>query len=165
MASGDLLAAFSPLGYEPPATVYALLGVRNQHPTLAFDTTTQWTAIWTCPRMPTNYAGGNLVVSVLWSAATATTGTIGWGVTFERILAGTLDIDADNWATEQIVTAATVPGTSGVATLTSVTCTAGSTGTSSVSAGDAFRLRVRRDVANDTAAGNAELLAVSIKEA
>lgn len=164
MASGDLLAALSPRDYEPPATLYALLGVRNQHPTLVFDSATQWTAVWTVPRMPTNYAGGNLVVAVLWSAV-PTTGNVGWGATFERMLAGTLDIDADNWATEQIITATTVSGTSGVELLTSVTCTAGAAGTSSVAAGDAFRLRLRRDVATDTAAGNAEVLAVSVKEA
>lgn len=164
MASGDLLAAFSPLNYEPPASLYALLSVRNQHPTLVFDSATQWTAVWTCPRMPTNYAGGNLVVAVLWSAV-PTTGNVGFGSTFERVLAGTLDIDADNWATEQIITATTVSGTSGISLLTTVTHTAGATGTSSVAAGDAFRLRIRRDVATDTAAGNAEVLAVSVKEA
>lgn len=164
MASGDLLASFSPQSYEPPATLYALLSVRNQHPVLVFDSATQWTAIWTWPRMPTNYAGGNLVVAVLWSAV-PTTGNVGFGVTFERILAGTLDIDADNWATEQIITATTVSATSGVTLLTTVTCTAGAAGTSSVAAGDAFRLRLRRDVATDTAAGNAEVVAVSVKEA
>jgi hypothetical protein len=34
----------------------------------------------------------------------------------------------------------------------------------SVAVGEAFRLRIRRDVTNDTAAGDAELLAVEVKE-
>jgi hypothetical protein len=55
MASGDTLAIFDPLGYEPTATNYATIGSRNQHPTLDFDTTTQETAIWTGV-MPANYA-------------------------------------------------------------------------------------------------------------
>jgi len=164
MASGDTLAIFTPAGYEPPATSYATFNVRNQHPVLDFDTTVQETAIWT-GKMPQNYAGGNIVVHLLWCAATATTGNIGWGVTFEEVLAGTLDIDADSWATEQIVTAATVSGTAGITTSTSVTCTAGAAGTDSVSAGDVFRLRVRRNVATDTAAGDAQLLAVELREA
>lgn len=164
MASGDTLAVFQPQAYEPPATNYATLGVRNQHPVLEFDTTTQETAIWT-GRMPRNYAGGNITVYVSWAAASATTGTVGWDVTFERIDAGTLDVDADSFATAQTVTAATVSGTSGVTSTTNVVCTAGSTGTDSVAAGELYRLRVRRDVANDTATGDAQLLGVEVKEA
>lgn len=164
MASGELIAIFAPLGYEPPLANYAQIGVRNGHPTLDFDTTTQEVAIWSGV-MPPSYAGGNLVVAVIWCAATATTGTIGWDVTFERIDAGTLDIDADSFATAQTVTATTVPAASGVTAATSVTCTAGSTGTDSIAAGDPFRLRIRRDVANDNAAGDAQALIVTVKEA
>lgn len=164
MASGNTLAVFLPAGYEPPASNYATLNVRNQHPVLEFDTTTQETAIWSS-FMPANYAGGNLIVTVVWAAASATSGTIGWDATFERIDAGTLDVDADSFATAQTITAATVSGTSGVTSATTVTCTAGSTGTDSIAALDAFRLRIRRDVANDTATGDAHLLRVVVSEA
>jgi hypothetical protein len=164
MASGNTLAVVSPVAYEPPASAFATFNVRNLHPVLEFDTTTQWTAIWTF-QMPQHYAGGNLKVLVRWAAASATTGTIGWDVTFERIDAGTLDTDADSFATAQTVTAATVNAASGVTSVTEVTCTAGSTGTDSIAAGDLCRIRVRRDVANDTATGNAQLFAVEIREA
>lgn len=163
MASGDVLAVATPLGYEPTATNYATIGVRNLHPILEFDSATQETAIWTGV-MARHYGGGNITVNVTWCAV-PTTGTVGWGITFERIQAGTLDIDADSFATEQIVTAATVSGTSGIPSTTGVTATAGSTGTDSLAAGEPFRLRVRRDVATDTAAGDAQLLAVEIREA
>jgi predicted secreted Zn-dependent protease len=94
----------------------------------------------------------------------STTGTVGWDVTFEAI--GTAqDTDADGFATAQTITAATVSGTSGVLLVQSVTCTAGAAGTDSVAAGNKFRLRVRRDVANDTAAGDAEIHAVVVREA
>lgn len=163
MASGDTLVVFGPLGYEAPASNYATIGARNQHPTLDFDSATQEIAVWTA-LMPQHYAGGNLTIRVTW-AAVPTTGTVGWDVTFERIDAATLDIDADSFATAQTITAATVSGTSGVTSATSVTATAGSTGTDSIAAGDPFRLRLRRDVANDTAAGDAQVLTVEIREA
>ena len=164
MASGDTLAVLLPLAYEPVASNYATVGFRNVHPVLEFDPSTQETAIWTF-RMPRHYAGGNITVNVLWAAATATTGTIGWDATFERIDTGGLDIDADSFATAQTITAATVSGTSGITSQTSVTCTAGSTGTDSIAAGDTCRLRIRRDVANDTATGDAHLISVEVREA
>jgi hypothetical protein len=163
-ASGDTLAIFVPAGSTPPATNYATFNTRNAHLVLEFDTTTQETILF-AGRMPRNYAGGNLVVSVSWMAATATSGTIGWGITFERDNAANNDLDADAWATEQIITAAAVDAASGKVTVTSVTCTAGATGTASIAAGYDFRLRVRRDVANDTATGDAQLLSVEVKEA
>lgn len=163
MASGNTLAVFLPLAYEPPAANYATVNVRNLHPMLEFDSATQETAIWTS-QMPRHYGGGNITVNVTW-AAVPTSGTVGWDVTFERVDAGTLDIDADSFATAQTITAATVSGTSGITSMTSVTATAGSTGTDSVAAGEVFRLRLRRDVANDTAAGDAQVLSVEVREA
>ena len=164
MASGDTLAIFTPHANQPPATNYATLNVRNGHLVLEFDTTTQEAAIF-AGLMPRNYSGGNIVASVTWMAASAVAGTIGWDVTFERNNDAGPDLDADDWATAQTITAATVNATSGKTTTTSVTITAGAVGTDSVAAGDPFRLRVRRDVANDTAAGDAQLLAVELKEA
>jgi hypothetical protein len=163
-ASGETLAIFVPSASTPPATNYATFNVRNGHLVLEFDTTTQEAAVF-AGRLPRNYSGGNLVVSVSWMAATATSGTIGWGVTFERDNAANNDLDADAWATEQIITAVTVDAASGKVTTSSVTCTAGAAGTASMAAGEDFRLRVRRDVANDTATGDAQLLSVEVKEA
>lgn len=164
MASGDSLAIVTPHSNQPPSTNYATLNTRNGHLVLEFDTTTQETAIF-AGRIPRNYAGGNIVVSVDWMAATATSGTIGWDVTFERDNAANHDLDADAFATAQTITAATVDAASGKVTVTSVTITAGATGTDSLAAGDAFRVRIRRDVANDTATGDAQLLSLELKEA
>ena len=164
MASGDTLAVFDAREAILPATNFPQFVLRNLHPVLAFDTTTQETALfggW----MPSNYAGGNLVVTLIWQAQSAVSGTIGWGVTFERQNIGVLDADVDHFATEQIVTAATVSATSGIRSQSSVTCVAGAAGTDSVAAGEPFRLRVRRNVAVDTATGDAQLTAVVIAEA
>jgi hypothetical protein len=163
-ASGDTLFIATPQANQPPSTNYATLNTRNGHLVLEFDTTTQETAIFS-GKMPRNYAGGNLTVYVSWMAATATTGTGGWGVTFERDAAAGDDMDADSFATEQIVTAATVDGTSGKISVTNVVCTAGAAGTDSIAAGEDFRIRIRRDVATDTATGDLQLLSVEIKEA
>jgi hypothetical protein len=163
MASGDTLAVFTPQANQPPASNFAALAVRNGHLVLAFDTTTQQTAIFSGV-LPRNYGGGGLTVALAWMAASAVSGTIGWGITFERMNPANHDLDADAFATEQIVTAATVDATSGKVTVTTVAITAGAAGTDSLAAGDAFRMRVRRDVANDTAAGDAQLLSAEIKE-
>jgi len=164
MASGDTLAIFGPQANQPPTSSYATLNLRNGHVVLEFDTATQETAIF-ASKMPRHYGGGNVVVYVSWMAATATAGTIGWGVTFERDANAGDDMDVDSWATEQIVTAGTVPASSGVISVTNLTITAGATGTDSIAAGDDYRVRIRRDVATDTAAGDAQLLSVELKEA
>lgn len=163
MASNDTLAVFTPHANQPPSTLYALLAMRNGHLVLEFDDTTQWVAIF-AGKMPRNYAGGGITAYVSWMAKTAITNTGGWDVTFERDADAGDDMDADSFATAQTVTAATVPGTSGVIKVTNVAITAGATGTDSIAAGDDFRLRVRRDVANDTAVGNLQLLSVELKE-
>lgn len=162
-ASGDTLAVFTPQANQPPASNYAALTTRNGHLALAFDTTTQQGASFS-GIMPRNYGGGGITASVDAMAASATSGTIGWGVTFERMNPANHDLDADAYATEQLITPGTVDATSGKVQRNSVAITAGAAGTDSIAAGDAFRVRIRRDVANDTAAGDAHLLSVELKE-
>lgn len=162
MASGETLLVLTPLSNEPPATNYATLNTRNAHPVLEFDTTTQEAAIFTAI-LPRNYAGGGITVYLHWMAASAITGTIGWDVAFERMSDATTDLDADSFATAQTVTAATVPGTTGVVEVTNVAVSNGAN-MDSIAVGESFRLRIRRDVANDSAAGDAQLLAVEMKE-
>jgi len=161
LASGNTLCVFTPYQNEPPTTNYATLDIRNQHPVLDFDDTTGEVAIFTVV-MPRHYAGGGVTVYVHHAASSATTGTIGWLVAFERIGA-VLDLDADSFAADQTVTATTVNGTAGIPNITSVGFTDGAQ-MDSVAAGEAFRLRITRDVASDSAVGDAELIAVEIKE-
>jgi len=160
MASGNTLQGFFPYDNEPPSSNYATAGLRNGHPTLQFDDTTAWSAIFT-GKMPQNYAGSIGVTVYVTATAIATTGTMGWTVEFERMDAAT-DLDADSFASVQTITATTVPGTSGFPLTLSVAVAAASM--DGVVAGDSFRIRIKRDVANDNAAGNTEIMRVEIRE-
>ena len=162
MASGNTLLTFVPFANEPPATNYATLSTRNAHPVLEFDTTTAESAVFSAV-LPRNYAGGGITVYVHWMAASATTGTIGWTVAFERMSDATTDLDSDSFASAQTITAATVPGTTGIVAITNVAVTNGAN-MDSIAVGEAFRVKIVRDVANDTAAGDAQLLAIELKE-
>jgi hypothetical protein len=93
-------------------------------------------------------------------ATSATSGNCRWGVQIERC---TTDLDADSFDTATEATGA-ANGTSGIATLTSITVTA----IDGFTAGDTFRIRVFRnadDATNDTMTGDAELIAVEIRSA
>lgn len=162
MASGNTLVTLYPADNEPPASNYATLDTRNAQPCLDFDDTTAEGAVFTAI-MPRHYAGGGVTVYVHWRTTSAVAGTGGWTVEFEADADGGTDIDADSFASAQTVTAATVPGTSGVVKVTNVAVTNGAN-MDSIAAGDTFRMRVKRDVANDTAVGDLELVSIEIKE-
>lgn len=158
---GAWFVRFTPRDNEPPTTNYATLDTRNSRPVLDFDTATQETAVFTGV-LPNDYAGSGVVIDIFCCLTSATSGTVGWDVAFERTQASTDDIDTDSFATAQTVAAVTVPGTSGQVLKMSVSVSDGAN-MSSLAAGELFRLRVRRDVASDTATGDAELLAVTIR--
>ena len=161
MASGDTLAIFMPLGSEPPASNYATLDTRNAHPVLDFDPATAESILFSGV-LPPNYAGGGLTVRLSWAATTATGGDVVWSAAFER-LSGQ-DIDSDGFASARTATG-TANGTSGVLTVTSISFTHGAQ-IDSLAAGEAFRLQISRAAADagDTMSGDAELIAVEIRE-
>src|SRR5437773_2475962 len=100
MASGNTLLIFNPLNNQPLASNYALLGSRNSNPTLEFDPSTNWDAIFGAV-LPRNYAGGGLTLTLVWAAASATSGAIGWKGAFERLQDGTDNIGSDSFAAAQ----------------------------------------------------------------
>lgn len=156
-AGTKTIARWFPMNNEPPASNFATLDTRNGHPVLDFDTTTQETACFRGVLPQGTVLTSGVTVFLQCSLTSATSGTVGWDVSFERVNAS-LDIDADNFGTAQVITATTVPGTSGQTLVMSVNFSQAQLPTS-LAAGDQYRLRIRRDVANDTAAGDAELLA------
>jgi hypothetical protein len=162
MASGDTLASWTAFAAAPPpAANYATVDVRNNHEVLDFDDTTSEAAHFASV-MPQNYSDTTgVTVYVTSASSSATSGTVGWTIEFERVTG--LDVDADSFASAQTITATNVSGTSGIPTTRSVAVTKGAN-MDSVVAGDDYRVRVKRDTANDTAAGDAELISVEIRE-
>lgn len=162
MASGDTLIIFTPLHNEPPAANFATLDLRNLHPVLDFDPTTNESAVFSSI-MPRSYAGSGLTVYLHYAMTSAVSGDVDWDVAFERIGDQQLDIDADSFAAVNSVDTTTVPGTSGNVDIVAITFTNGAD-MDSVAVGETFRLKVTRDATNDSATGDAELLAIEIKE-
>ena len=172
--SGDVLSAtatgggtntilqFFPRDAEFPTTNFATIDTRNNHPCLDFDDTTVETVFFTgfIPQGATFAGTGTALTFVLEStAASATGGNIGWNVALERIVAGGIDIDADNFGTAQGGSAA-VNTTSGIVTEVSVTFTQAQLPTS-LAAGDMIRVRVQRNTSvSGDHVGDAELLGV-----
>lgn len=163
MASGNTLVAFFPADNEPPSSAFATLDTRNGHPVLDFDAASDESAIFTGV-LPRNYGGGGLTVYLHWAATSATSGAVVWNAAFERIGEGSQDIDSDGFASAQAGTA-TAPGTSGNVDIQAITFTDGAQ-IDSLAVGESFRLKITRDADNgsDTMTGDAELVAVEIKE-
>lgn len=163
MASGNTLCRFHPAAYEPAATNFPVPGVRNNHPTLDFDPITQQTCYFT-DVLPKAYSGGGLTLRVRWMAASATSGDCVWLSAIERIDAGTLDTDADSFASDQTVTT-TTNGASGISVESVMTFTSGAA-MDSLAAGETFRLRLERDadVGGDSMTGNAQLVSAVLEE-
>lgn len=164
MASGNTLVSFGATDNHPPASAYATPDVRNSHPLLNFDAASAEDACFHGV-IPAHYGGGGLTIIVIWMAATATSGNAMWKAAMERLEAGGTDLDADSFATAQAAAAAAANATSGALTYTTVTMTSGAQ-MDSLAVGEAFRLKVTRDAANasDTMTGDAQLIAVHVKE-
>jgi len=163
MASGDTLLIFQPCHNEPPASNYATLDLRNLHPVLDFDDTTNESAVFSAI-MPRSYAGTTgVTVYIHYSMTSAEADTVDWDVAFELIGDGDLDVDGDSFAAVNSVDNTTVPGTTGLVDIVNVTFTDGAD-MDSVAVGELFRIKVIRDAVSDDAAGDAELHAVEIKE-
>ena len=162
--SDKRVADLAPLGNEPPASDFATLDTRNGHPCLDFDPSTSESAIWTF-RLPTTYAGGGLTVDIFFSMTSGVANGVVFQGAIERIDLSSLDIDADSFAAAQETGTVTVPGTSGQVVKGTVLFTAGAQ-MDSIAAGEIGRLKITRDVddAGDTAAGDAEVLFVQIRE-
>ena len=158
-AGTKTLAVHTPMTSQPPATAFATLDTRNSIAVLDFDDATEEGACWVgvIPEAATLTSG--ISVRIHWTATSATSGACRWGVQFER--AGT-DIDADSFDTATEAHS-TTNGTSGIETITTITATS----IDSLVAGDRYRVRVYRDstdATNDTMTGDAELIAVELRQ-
>lgn len=154
------LVVFTPKSADYPASNFPQYQLVNRRPVLSYDATTNETAEWT-HKMPAFTGALTAVVSYI--MATATSGDVDIDVSIEAVTdADTTDLDAgDSFDTVNSTDNTTVPGTAGYMDEVSVTLT----NADSIAAGDYFRLRVTRDAASDTAAGDLHLLAVELRDA
>lgn len=162
MASGDSLILFIPQSNEPPTTNFATLDIRNNHPVLDFDDTTNEDVIFSGV-LPQHYGGGGITVFLHYAMTSAVTGDIDWDAAIERIGDQQQDIDADGFAVANSVDNTTVPATSGFVDIVFIAFTDG-VDMDSLAVGEGFRIKITRDAATDTATGDAELRFVEIRE-
>jgi hypothetical protein len=161
----DTLNIFHPYNNEPPSSNYATLDTRNQHPVLDFDDSTDEESIFT-GILPRRYGGNGVTIVVHWAATTSvnTGHYCRWQAAFEA-LSGQ-DLDSDGFASAQSV-GGNPNATCGIETVSSIVFTDGAQ-IDSLSAGEAFRLKVNRDAdgtsGTDDLVGDTELLIVEIKE-
>lgn len=151
--------SFTPLDNQPPASAYATLNTRNSIALLDFDDAVEESAIFVGIMPEGASLGSGLKIRITWVAATATSGSVRWGVQFMRL---NTDIDSDSFDTATEATTAT-SGTNGVPVVTEITATA----IDSITEGDAYRIKIYRDSsdAGDTMAGDAEVISVEVRSA
>jgi len=160
MASGDPVVQV--LEIVPPATLFAPANVRAGGSTPAervmmyqFDAATAWYLDFKCALR--GYDGGGLTFTLPWSAASATSGAVRWGIAVRRMADDAEDIDtAQTYDFNEVTdTCASISGEISMPTI------AFSNGADmdSWADGEVAIVRVYRNVAHadDVMAGNAEL--------
>lgn len=165
MASGDSLLAFTVNSYFPPATNYALPTVRGATvplPLLNFTSSAAATAYFTL-NMPNHYAGNGVNFNIEWACDTATSGLVGWLVSFSRLNPANQDADNLVFSTPVTVSAITTSATAGVFTTSSLNISSG-TQMNSVTTGDWFVLAITNDTASNTATGYTQFLGARLVE-
>lgn len=159
-AGTKTIAVFAPLQNQPPAANFATIDTRNSIAVLNFDAATDESAVFVGVIPEAAVLTSGIKVRLFVAMASATSGSVDFGAQFERT--GTdLDSDSFDTATEAHVT---VSGTSGIETVIEITCT----NLDSLTAGDAYRLKLYRDAddgTNDTATGDAQLVRVEVRTA
>jgi hypothetical protein len=164
--TGDTLMIFTALGATFPASGYATLDLRNNHPVLDFDGATDEEAYFESV-MPSFYASGSIAIDLYVAFTSATSGTVRFQTDFERINDGGPDLDADSFSATFQSAGGSANGTSGI--LTKITITHTNVQTDGLLTGEPFRLKVRRDAdgtsGTDDIATDAELVRVVVREA
>lgn len=173
MASGDLLCWWSALNNEPPpsnmATPDWIVNTGDTPddaiPCLDFDPGASREYATFSGYMPSSYSGGGVTLKLLWTSESASAQAVVWEAAFKRFQDNTDDIDANNFAAANTVTA-TKNATARVINYDSITFTNGAD-MDSVAADEWFRIQIARDAGNasDTMTANdAELVAVVLLE-
>ncbi len=172
MASNDMMFALTPNAVAGPKTSYATLDILEGGSSpvelwtvLDFDAAAIEYADFKIA-LPSNYGGGGLTLTFIYTMSSANSGNVVWEAAFRRCDDGSEEIDSDSSQTYDYnsVTDAVEAsvGRVGYATI-SFTDGADMDG---FSAGEMGMLRIRRkaDDGSDTATGDAELQIILCKE-
>ena len=152
----------TPACNEPPTESPATADTRNGHPVLDFDGSANESAVFSAA-MPADYAYGGLAVELHFAMTTATAGDVDWDVAFERIGRDVQDLDEDGFAAPKSADDCPVPARCGNVAVARLEFADGAA-IDYLGPGDGFRLKITRDAQNDTAAGDAELRLVVVRE-
>lgn len=152
------LVRFTPSDNQPPSSTYATWATRNAIEVLEFDSAANESAIFLgiIPEAADFTTG--LKVRIFWAAATATAGDCVWNASFERM---TTDMDTDSFASAQASTT-TTNGTSGVPNVTEISFTGSQI--DGLLAGEMFRLKLLRNSTDNTMTGDAQVIAIEIRQ-
>jgi hypothetical protein len=153
-------AVFTPLDAQPPASNFATLDTRVDIAVLEFDAGTEESTTFVGVMPEGASLGSGLKVRLHWMSLDQTSNSVVWGVQFQELID---DVDTAAYDTEQTGTTATSGSGAGTVNVTEITITT----IDSVSAGDAFRLKVARKAADgsDTMSNDAQLIAVEVRSA
>ena len=152
-----------------PATSNGAALVAHTHntltrPALAFDASTDESAISVPFVMPDSYTGGVVKVDVYFYSASASSGTAAWNVALEAVTpsADTLDLEASSSIPTGTGGTHTVSGTAG--DLRKLSINLDDTADDGVAAGDHVRLGIFRDESVDSVSGDLYLALVILYE-
>ena len=161
MASGDTLLIIDAHSAERPTSSAADLEKWNYRPVIAFDGGSSDEIMTFAAVMPLEYDAGGFRVILHFAMASATSGKVLWEVAFEKCTAE--DMDTDQFASGvQTNPTVTVDKKLHEAIINFTTAHA-----DSVTSADLMRLKVTRkasDTTNDTAAGDAYLVRIEVRE-
>lgn len=155
---GDTIAVFTALGFEQEGTD-AILSYRNNHAILSFPKEVDTTALFT-GILPCQYSGGGLSYRLHFTADGDTNpiGNFMWCISVERIGNNYQNIDVDSFAAESTILYG-VPASGNI-----IVCGASGINLDGLTAGECYRLKIRRSGTNDLSTATAQLLAVELRE-
>lgn len=158
-----LIKAFLPRDGTPAAAVTAALATRNARNVVAFDDTLEESFHFE-GIMPAHLSiAGDLTVRIFFAmdADNNVAHNLTWGVSFEKIEEGNLDIDGDGFAAEIDSAAVACPAVAGYVTHADVVLTRAQA--DAIAPGENFRINVHRDVAaGGGSTGDAHVVGVHI---
>lgn len=147
-----------PQDNEPPGSGAASSGTINAHPVLQFTPGFNEDAMF-AGFLPPTFKTGDVQVQIIWAVTGSTAGSVTWEVFFERWELGATTLTTDDFGTGTSISTG-VPSTLNELVLATVPAP----DLNGLLAGEAFRLRVRRNGATDSAPGTANLAKVIIEE-